>query len=186
MRIGLDLDNTLIGYDEAFAKVAAELGFIESGWSGNKSELRSLLRARAGGEQDWQRVQGQVYGPRLSLARPLPGADNFILRARAAGHGLVIVSHKTRLGHFDPSASDLRAAALDWLGAWGCFDRLGFERGDVWFEDDRDAKIARITALTLDLFIDDLPEVIHHPGFPASTRGIVLDDWARVTQQVLT
>ncbi len=185
MLIGLDLDNTLIGYDEAFRTVAAESGLVAAGFAGGKAAIRAAIRARPDGEADWQRLQGQVYGPRIDLARPLPGSIDFILAARAAGHALAIISHKTRTGHSDTSGTDLRLAALGWLDRHGYFSRLGFAPVDIHFEDDRAAKLARIRALAPDLFVDDLAEVLDDPGFPAATRAVLLDDWAAVAERVL-
>ncbi|MBF0324314.1 hypothetical protein [Magnetospirillum moscoviense] len=186
MLIGLDLDNTLIGYDQAFLAVAAEMGLVATDFTGTKADIRAALRARPGGETDWQRLQGQVYGPRIDLAEAMPGSCDFIVRARALGHDLVIVSHKTRTGHFDPTGTDLRQAALGWLERQGYFSRLGFARDDIHFEDDRAAKLARIRALAPAIFIDDLAELLDDPDFPAATRAILLDDWAKVSARVLT
>jgi hypothetical protein len=186
MRIGLDLDNTLIGYESAFAIVAAEMGLLPPGWHGGKEAVRAELRCRDGGEIQWQRLQGQVYGPRIALAEPLPGSEAFILGARRLGHALVIVSHKTRTGHFDASGTDLHQAARGWLERQGYFDRFGFAAAEVWFEETRAAKLARIAALHLDVFIDDLPEVLADPGFPPFTRPVLLTDWGDVTRQVLS
>ena len=35
--------------------------------------------------------------------------------------------------------------------------------------------MARAGALKVDVFIDDLPEILEHPGFPAGARGILFD-----------
>jgi hypothetical protein len=184
--IGLDLDNTLIGYDRAFLAVAVEMGLVGRDFRGTKADIRAALRVRPGGETDWQRLQGQVYGPRIDLAEPLPGSRDFIVRARALGHSLVIVSHKTRTGHFDPTGTDLRQAARGWLDGHGYFSQLGFSPSDIHFEDDRAAKLARIRALAPAVFIDDLAEVLDDPDFPGATRAILLDDWASVAKRVLT
>jgi len=38
-----------------------------------------------------------------------------------------------------------------------------------------EAKLARIAGQCCDMFIDDLPEVLASPRFPAATRGILFD-----------
>ncbi len=35
--------------------------------------------------------------------------------------------------------------------------------------------MARAAALKVDVFIDDLPEILEHPGFPAGARAILFD-----------
>ncbi|MGO9771878.1 MAG: hypothetical protein ACLPSW_20490 [Roseiarcus sp.] len=45
----------------------------------------------------------------------------------------------------------------------------------MFFEETKDAKIARIAALELDAFIDDLPEILCMQDFPAQTAAILFD-----------
>lgn len=175
MHIGLDLDNTLIDYDAAFGTVAVELGMLPaSAATLPKREVRALLRRQQGGEQDWMRLQGQVYGAYLSRARLFDGVEACLATARAQGAALSVVSHKTDYGHFDASRTSLRQAALGWLEANGAFspDGLGFSRERVYFEETRERKIARIDAIACDVFIDDLPEVLLDSKFPVQTRRL--------------
>jgi hypothetical protein len=88
---------------------------------------------------------------------------------------IFIVSHKTRFGHFDPARVDLREAARGWMTAQGFFRAgRGLPADHVYFEDDREHKLARIAALGCSHFIDDLEEVFADPGFPAGVRRILL------------
>lgn len=173
--IGLDLDNTLVDYDAVFGPVGVELGILPADQDvPSKAAVRDYLRRRAGGEADWMRLQGQVYGRHMARARLFDGVADFILRLRASGADFAIISHKTRYGHFDPDRVDLWDAARHWLETNGFFDpnRLGFHRDRVVFEETREGKLARIAAFGCDLFIDDLPEVLRHPGFPPRTRPL--------------
>ena len=61
MRIGIDLDNTLICYENIFKKIAESSGLIPKGWLGDKGALRDLIRQAPDGEQVWQHLQGYVY-----------------------------------------------------------------------------------------------------------------------------
>ena len=50
MRIGIDLDNTLICYDRAFQRVAREEGLLPASFEGNKAAVkRALLEVRPDG-----------------------------------------------------------------------------------------------------------------------------------------
>ena len=69
MRIGIDLDNTLIDYTEAFLYGAHQFELIPENWSGQKIELKSLIRSDSKGEQEWQRLQGKVYGHWIHKAK---------------------------------------------------------------------------------------------------------------------
>jgi len=72
MRIGLDLDNTLIRYDHVFTAEAKRAGLVSEDWFGSKQELRQELECRSDGEKDWQMLQGPVYGSRMSPAESYP------------------------------------------------------------------------------------------------------------------
>ncbi len=77
MKIGLDLDNTLVSYDRGVFQVAKESNLIESSWPGTKKELRDRLRVQPGGELEWQKLQGLVYGSYMSESELFPGVANF-------------------------------------------------------------------------------------------------------------
>lgn len=171
-RIGVDLDNTLCDYGRVFGPIAVELGLAPPSLiDGSKRAVKDHLIVGAGGERDWMRLQGQVYGRYLPRATPYPGAFEALKGFIDDGAVVQIVSHKTRRGHFDEHGVDLWDAAREWLTANGLRD-VGLGLDDVHFLETRDEKVARIAALACDLFIDDLPDVLKHPAFPASVTPI--------------
>ena len=175
MRIGVDFDNTLAGYDDVFVKLADELGLLSEGFEGGKTAVRDHIRSLSDGDAHWQRLQGQAYGTRMGEAVFFEGADQFLKQCQDQGFEVFIVSHKTRLGHFDETKVNLRDAAIEWMEEKDFFSPhgLGIAKENLYFEDDREKKIARINALSLDWFIDDLPEVLTHPDFPENVKAIV-------------
>jgi hypothetical protein len=175
MRIGVDFDNTLIDYDRVFLAAARERGLVAADFAGPKRAVRDAIRQLPDGEAAWQRLQGHVYGAGIGGATLFAGADAFLRRCARAGVALFIVSHKTRYGHHDPARVDLRAAARDWMAAQGfCApDRAGIPPEHVFFEDDREHKLARIAALGCTHFIDDLEEVFADPCFPPGVCRIL-------------
>jgi len=164
MRLGIDLDNTIIDYTKAFAEAARAAGVADTVGAG-KTALRDGLRARAGGELIWQRVQALAYGPLIARAEPFPGVEAFFARARERGLALAIVSHKSEFAAAAPTGPNLRDCAQTWLDAHGfvCDGKPA-----VFYESTRAAKCARIAELGLTHFIDDLVEVFEDPGFPPS------------------
>lgn len=172
MRIGLDFDNTLVCYDRVFAATARGDGLIDDGFVGSKREIRDAIRSRPGGEMEWQALQGRVYGSLIGRASLAPGAGRFLEACRQRQVPVVVVSHKTEYGHFDPMCVNLRDAARAWMTKQGFFDASGFglNVADVFFEDDRSGKIGRIAALGISHFVDDLDEVFRDPAFPASVE----------------
>lgn len=174
MWIGIDFDNTIVSYDALFHKVARERDLIPAHTPVNKVAVRDHLR-RSGLEDGWTEMQGYVYGARMDEASAYPGAIDFIRDAIVAGHAVTIISHKTRHPFLGPQY-DLHAAARQWierhLRAGG---RPLLAESQVFFELTKEKKLARIAASACDVYIDDLPEILEAPGFPASTRALLFD-----------
>ena len=185
MRIGLDFDNTIVGYDHVFARAAVEGGLLPTGFKGSKIEVRDAVRALKNGEQRWQMLQGQVYGKFMPEARMIDGVGDFLMRCKERGDTLYIVSHKTEFGHFDDSFINLRDAARAWMANRGFFNpgQYGLDPFKVSFHTTRDQKVAAIAELELDCFIDDLPEVLSHPDFPGATRRLLFDPSASTSPE---
>ncbi len=204
--IGLDLDNTLVGYEELFPAAARELGLFTPGELAalppGKTALRDALRARPGGEYDWREVQALVYGREILRAEPFPGVRGFLARCRELDLQVFVVSHKTPTASCRGREYDLRAAALAWMDKAGLFDPaaspLTPER--VFFESTRAEKLARMAALGCAVFVDDLVELFLEPGFPPGVaqvlfdpvgkghpefRGALARSWAEVRTRVL-
>jgi len=180
MRIGIDFDNTIISYDAVFLAAARDEGLIEAEFSGAKQAIRDAIRLLPEGDLAWQKLQGQVYGRGVVRAQMIPGVDSFLRRCRKDGCPVLIVSHKTEFGHYDPERVNLRDAALDWMKSQGFFDEGRYEipRENVFFEGTRAEKLARIGALDCTHFIDDLEEVLSDPEFPQGVDRILFSDGA--------
>ncbi|HEX4504292.1 MAG TPA: hypothetical protein VH722_01070 [Alphaproteobacteria bacterium] len=174
-RIGIDFDNTIICYDAVFLSAAIARGLVPGDFTGGKRAVRDAIRLLSDGELTWQRLQGHVYGQGIAGATMFGGLDDFLQRCRRAGHSVVIVSHKTEYGHFDPARVNLREAALGWMRGRGFFADDGFaiRREDIHFEGSRAEKLERIAALGCTHFIDDLREVLDDPDFPSGVERIL-------------
>ncbi len=173
LRIGIDFDNTIACYDGVFRRAAIERGLVPATIGLSKSAVRDHLRAE-GRDHLFTELQGYVYGARMDLASVYPGAIAFIAAAREEGHLLVLVSHKTRLPFAGPPY-DLHAAARGFLDVQGLVGPGAFAADDVYFETTKEAKVARAVALGCEVFIDDLPEILSLPGWPAGMRAILFD-----------
>jgi hypothetical protein len=160
MLLGLDFDNTLISYDHLFRQIALEKAWIPASIAAQKNAVRDHLRA-AGREDDWTRLQGEVYGSRILEAEPYEGMQAALEELATNGIAMRIVSHKTRTPYLG-EPWDLHAAAHRWLAQQGFYDRsgLGWGQEQVFFELSKEAKIARILELDCTHYIDDLPEIL--------------------------
>lgn len=175
MRIGLDLDNTIIRYDSSFHSAAVELGLISPSVTASKTAVKNAVLA-ASGNDAWTKLQAEVYGPRLAQAETYPGAGAAVREFLQTGHEVFIISHKTRVAAIG-FPHDLRAAALDGLDQWGWFDEgtIGLTRDAVEFHETRAGKVAAIARRGCEVFVDDLPEVFAEPGFPSAALRILFD-----------
>jgi len=183
MRIGVDFDNTIAGYDRLFEALAAESGLLApcaltTGAIRGKTAVRDAVRLLPDGENHWQRLQALAYGPRISGAELLPGVAEFFRRCRDADLPVVVVSHKTQFARGGDGVTDLRGCALAFLRQHGFFDTsgagLGLAETQVFFEPTRREKVARIRELGCTHFIDDLPEVFAHEDFPPDVERLLL------------
>jgi hypothetical protein len=174
MHVGLDFDNTIVSYDALFHKVAGELSLIPEDTPVSKLRVRDYLRD-TGREALWTEMQGTVYGKRMAEADSFPGVHALLHWARAGGIVVSIVSHKTRYPYLGPQY-DLHAAARGWIEQ-SLRDNRGplVAPGNVYFELTKEEKIARIVAIGCDIYVDDLPEILLAPEFPAGVERFLFD-----------
>jgi len=173
--IGIDLDNTLVCYDELFHLAAYQEGLIESSAPKSKERIRDAIRLLPRGESKWTRLQAIVYGPRMPGATAFEGSEKFLRHCSERGIKAVIVSHKTHFATLDGKPVDLQASALAWMKRKQFFaaDGCGLSPDDVFFESTRSGKIERIRALGCTHFIDDLAEVFAERSFPRDVAKLL-------------
>lgn len=181
MIIGMDFDNTIVDYNGVFHRAAVERGWIPPKTPQSKNAVRDWLRT-AGREEDWTALQGHVYGCRMLEADLYPGVMACLEACHGAGHTLFIISQKTRVPYRGPTC-DLHQAAREFLNQKGFFDsvRTGLSDAHVFFELTKPGKIARIGQTACDVFLDDLPEILDDPAFPARTIPVLFDPSESIT-----
>ena len=186
MIIGIDLDNTIIDYRNAFWATGLSMGiFTESDKNSfsikdkrlpNKNEIKNRLIYEKNDNYKWESLQGQVYGRYIQNAAIYPGVANFILHCKRRGVKVNILSHKTEFGHHDKSQTPLRKAALNFLKQNELLSGdYGIQEKDIFFFDTRHKKVNKIKELNCTYFIDDLPEVFREESFPENTTEILFD-----------
>ena len=175
MRIGIDFDNTIACYDGIFHAEAVRRNLIPAAVADDKTSVRDYLRAN-GMEQDWILLQGHVYGGCMGQVPCFEGVQHFVRSSLRAGHHVAIISHKTRRPNMR-TPYDLRQAARDFLDRHGVFasDGIVLPENNVFFESTCDEKFGRIASEKCDVFVDDLPEFLIHPGFPSNVDRILFD-----------
>lgn len=185
--LGIDFDNTIVCYDDLFHALAFERHLIPADLPRTKQSVRDYLR-QVGQEPAWTELQGFAYGPDMHRATAFPGVLDFFARCRSKGLEVSIISHKTQFPIIGPR-HDLHKAATNWLIANGLFDAE-----HVYFELTKTAKLERIAQTRCTDFIDDLPEFLAEPAFPAGVRKILFDpngvsdgvrSWAELKEMLL-
>jgi len=174
--IGIDLDNTIIGYDGILHQLAVSRGLIEPSTPAHKKTIRDRVRRHVGGEVEWQKLQAEIYGPMIGAAEPIEGVEEFLARCSEYRIPFFIISHKTEFAAYDDTRTPLRSAAISWLKERGFFNnrRFGLAPEHVFFEPSRFDKIKRIKELKCTLFIDDLIETFLEKSFPPFVQKILL------------
>lgn len=171
MRIGIDFDNTIACYDGVFYAAALERGHVDASIARDKNSVRDDMEGR-GLKEEFTALQGYVYGARMDLVKPYPGALEFVQAASKAGHSLFIVSHKTKIPMIGPPYDMHRAARL-FLANNGFFDAGLIEQSNAYFEQTKENKVSRASLLGVETFIDDLPTILEMTGFMPNTRKIL-------------
>jgi len=173
LRVGVDLDNTIVCYDRLFHDLAVERGLIGDAVAPTKTAVRARLCA-AGREDVWTELQGEAYGPRMRDAMPFDGVREFFAACARTGVDAYIVSHRSRHPYAGPP-HDLHESARRWLAA-ASLPCAGADATDrAFLEIDRDAKARRIAELGCTHFVDDLADFLAEPSLPASMVRVHFD-----------
>lgn len=175
MLIGVDFDNTIVCYDHLLHGFAVERGWIPQDVAATKHAVREHLRS-SGDEDRWTELQGFVYGKLILQATPFPGVLEFFRACRGRRVEVAIISHRTRLPFRGPQLN-LHEAARNWLETHGFFDAdgIGLNEDRVFFEETWEQKLSRIASAGCSHFIDDLPEFLDQPMFPADVQRTLFD-----------
>lgn len=175
MIVGLDFDNTIVDYNGLFYTAARDAGLLPHLVEPTKTAVRDCLRSLDGGEIVWQKLQAEVYGPRINEAVLFSGVPDFLYACKASKISVCVVSHKTRFAR--RGNMDLREAAIGFMEDKGLFDMgpYGLSRDRVYFADTRREKVNIISSLGCNVFIDDLVEVLEEPSFPSGVSRYLFD-----------
>jgi len=170
MRVGIDLDNTIINYEKVFYDVALEKGLINNKIEKTKTAVKNYI-INDSGEDNWTRLQGSVYGDSIVKAPYYDGFLDFLELAKEKNIEVFIVSHKTKYPYLGDRVN-LHDSARKWLKFNGFFEKEYLINENVFFRVTKDEKVSKISELSLDFFIDDLSEILLHDSFPSNTKKL--------------
>jgi hypothetical protein len=111
------------------------MGFQSSHEVSTKVKVKQSIQNSPNGDLLWQRLQGQVYGKHILLAKVFAGVHEFICLAKMRGHEVFVVSHKSEFGHFDEEHVSLRGQAMLWLEKNNFFhtNQLQLKKENIFF-----------------------------------------------------
>lgn len=158
MRIGIDFDNTIINYDGLFKRLALEQNLVPKEIGETKNDVRDFLNGR-GNNSAFTKLQGEVYGKHINLASVYEGFRNFLTRRFSYNDEVFLISHKSQF----PIAGekfDLHKSAKGFLNLNDLIGEHVFNISNIYFEPTKEKKVDRVRQLEIDLFIDDLPEIL--------------------------
>jgi len=170
MRIGIDLDNTIINYENVFYDVALDKGLISNKIEKTKTAVKNYI-IKDSGEDNWTRLQGSVYGDNIIKAPYYDGFLAFLELVKEKNIEIFIVSHKTKYPYLGDRVN-LHNSARKWLDFNGFFEKKYLTNDNVFFRETKNEKVLKIIDLALDFFIDDLSDVLLHDNFPLNTKKL--------------
>ena len=169
LRIGIDLDNTLVDYTQAFNNYLANSFNCAFPDKISKKSVKKFLYSK-GGDLLWQKCQFEVYSFKVPGAQTARGLKKFIAEMRGYGE-IFIISHKSNFAAYDEQKTrNLRSSALDWLKAKSIISPNSIAVENVFFANTIEEKIKFIANLKITHFIDDLEQILSHPSFPIETK----------------
>lgn len=176
MHIGLDLDNTIIGYDELFVREAGRMALLPGEvlhTARTKKAVRDAIWERSG-DLPWQALQARVYGPALGEAKLMVGVTDFLEHCRVQGVSVCVISHKTQFAAADKGREcDLRKTALGFLEAHDLFGTGLLDSEQIFFATTRGEKLGRIRSEGCTHFVDDMTEILLAPEFPEGVARLL-------------
>ena len=172
-KIGLDLDNTVIDYSEAY-KYVSDLMKLNIPIK-TRSEIKNFFNDSVEGDLGWQKFQSILYTDAINYAQVSNGLYNFLEYCYLNEINLYIISHKTKKTSIRYNDLDLRKLALKWLKDNNIVPKY-IKLKNVIFKDSQKEKIQAINDLKINVFVDDLPEIINSNELNKETIGILFSN----------
>jgi hypothetical protein len=168
LKIGIDLDNTIVIYDDLIRSLVNSLGVPSELIS--KQDIANYLRINSL-ENKWTEIQGLIYGSLMYKAKIASNLFDTFLKLIDKDIEIVIISHRTKYSQYDGSY-DLHKSAISCLNE-NIFLRLKEKKIHVYFGETIDEKISIIKNEKVNFFIDDLEKILFHKDFPMFTKRIL-------------
>ena len=91
IKIGIDLDNTIIDYDKVFYKIALKEGLIPKNIKSDRIKIRNFIKKKS--LIKWKILQSKIYSIYINEAEVKKGFLNFINSVYQKGFEFCIISN---------------------------------------------------------------------------------------------
>jgi len=169
-KVGIDLDNTIVNYDQSYIHISKSLKLEVS--NPNRKTIKDFFQNAPRGDYSWQEFQSILYTTGLEYAQVANGLFEFLNWCNVKKIEIFIVSHKTKTTPEVFGGADLIIPAINWLYRHK-ITPLKISPENIFFCETQLAKINTINQLQVDMFIDDLEEVIRHTKLDKKVEGIL-------------
>ncbi len=163
LKIGIDLDNTIINYQNSFKKFLKDKNIYFKLINKRKIKFISNNNSKI---KNWTEAQEEIYGKYIVFAKPYKYFKSFEKFALKKKIKLFIISHKTRFSQFSKKYN-LHTQSNKWLK-----NNISKEIYKIYYVKTVNQKIEKIAYLKLDYFIDDLIEIFNNKNFPKRVKKI--------------
>jgi hypothetical protein len=171
IKLAIDLDNTIINYDDLFYKIAKNKLSIQSNIK-SKENIKKIIINKFS-EKKWTEIQSTIYSQKISQAKIFPGFINEIKKL-SKYCDIFIVSHKTlwpiygkKINLHNKTKQFLKKKKISF-----CKNSL-IKKENIFFETTKEKKIKRIEKIKPDYFIDDLESILK--SIPKSINKILFN-----------
>lgn len=194
IKLGIDLDNTIICYDDLIHNLAKKK-FTRINLSKNIKSKKIIKNKiiKVYDNNQWTKLQGIIYGEKILEAKVFDNFKEGIQKLKNEFE-IFIISHKTNKPVIGKNIN-LRSSAKNFLKKNGisfCKDEL-INKDKILFASTQKEKIKIIKNKKIDIFIDDLDIVLQ--GLPNQIKKIHFSkkkykfeniySWKKITQELL-
>lgn len=163
IKIGIDLDNTIINYHNSFKKYLRERRILLKNINKEKVKFIANNNSKI---KNWTEAQEEIYGKYIVFAKLFKFFEEFEKFALNKNMKLYIVSHKTKYSQFSKKYN-LHTQSNKWI-------KKNIIKGkyQIFYVNTINEKIKQIAKIKPNYFIDDLLEVFDNKNFPKNVKKI--------------
>ena len=162
-KIGIDLDNTIINYENSFRVFLKKYKVKKKGI--NKIQIKKFNFKKIN-IKNWTQAQEEIYGNYIGYAKKFLFYNLFEKFALNKGFKLYIISHKTKYSQFSKKYN-LHKSSKKWIKK-----NINFKEYKIFFLNTMSKKIAKIKKINPDYYIDDLAKILKDKRMPKNTIKI--------------